>query len=85
MMQNSPKAALTIIPEIENMMVMKSQNFWMKYEMKEYLVKKSQWIFGGDGWAYDWIRRFRPCIGFGEDVNVLYSIPNCIQYGWSVL
>lgn len=39
---------------------------------KEFLVKKSQWIFGGDGWAYD--------IGFGgldhvlasgEDVNVL--------------
>ncbi len=39
---------------------------------KEYLAKKSCWIFGGDGWAYD--------IGFGgvdhvlasgEDVNVL--------------
>ncbi|WHE06755.1 pyruvate:ferredoxin (flavodoxin) oxidoreductase [Thermoanaerobacterium thermosaccharolyticum] len=41
-------------------------------DRKEYIVKKSQWIFGGDGWAYD--------IGFGgldhvlasgEDVNVL--------------
>jgi len=41
-------------------------------ELKQYLVKKSQWIFGGDGWAYD--------IGFGgldhvlasgEDVNIL--------------
>jgi pyruvate-ferredoxin/flavodoxin oxidoreductase len=41
-------------------------------EKKDFLVKKSQWIFGGDGWAYD--------IGFGgldhvlasgEDVNVL--------------
>lgn len=41
-------------------------------EMKDHLVKKSQWIIGGDGWAYD--------IGFGgldhvlasgEDVNVL--------------
>ena len=40
--------------------------------LKQYLVKKSIWIFGGDGWAYD--------IGFGgldhvlasgEDVNVL--------------
>ena len=39
---------------------------------KDFLAKKSQWIFGGDGWAYD--------IGFGgldhvlasgEDVNVL--------------
>jgi pyruvate-ferredoxin/flavodoxin oxidoreductase len=41
-------------------------------DLKQYLVKKSQWIFGGDGWAYD--------IGFGgldhvlacgEDVNIL--------------
>ncbi len=39
---------------------------------KDFLSKKSQWIFGGDGWAYD--------IGFGgldhvlasgEDINVL--------------
>ncbi len=39
---------------------------------KDHFVKKSQWIFGGDGWAYD--------IGFGgldhvlasgEDVNIL--------------
>ena len=39
---------------------------------KEYLAKKSVWIFGGDGWAYD--------IGFGgvdhalasgEDINIL--------------
>ncbi|WP_371377276.1 pyruvate:ferredoxin (flavodoxin) oxidoreductase [Sporomusa aerivorans] len=42
------------------------------YNNKDFLVKRSQWIFGGDGWAYD--------IGFGgldhvlasgEDVNVL--------------
>ena len=41
-------------------------------EDKEYLAKKSVWIFGGDGWAYD--------IGFGgvdhvlasgEDVNIM--------------
>ncbi|MCQ2295886.1 MAG: pyruvate:ferredoxin (flavodoxin) oxidoreductase [Bacteroidales bacterium] len=41
-------------------------------EVKQYMVKKSQWIFGGDGWGYD--------IGFGgldhvlasgEDVNVV--------------
>ena len=41
-------------------------------EMGDMLVKKSQWVFGGDGWAYD--------IGYGgldhvlamdEDVNVL--------------
>ena len=40
--------------------------------MKDMMIKKSQWVFGGDGWAYD--------IGYGgldhvlaqgEDVNVL--------------
>ncbi|CUH94783.1 Pyruvate-flavodoxin oxidoreductase [Propionispora sp. 2/2-37] len=41
-------------------------------DKRDYLVKRSQWLFGGDGWAYD--------IGFGgldhalaagEDINVL--------------
>jgi len=41
------------------------------YKFKDFFVKRSQWIFGGDGWAYD--------IGYGgvdhvlasgEDVNV---------------
>ena len=41
------------------------------YENRDFMVKRSQWIFGGDGWAYD--------IGYGgvdhvlasgEDVNV---------------
>jgi pyruvate-ferredoxin/flavodoxin oxidoreductase len=41
-------------------------------DLKDHFIKKSQWIFGGDGWAYD--------IGFGgldqvlssgEDINVL--------------
>ena len=32
---------------------------------KEYLAKKSMWIFGGDGWAYD--------IGFGGVAHVLAS------------
>ncbi len=35
------------------------------YDHKEYLNKKSVWIFGGDGWAYD--------IGFGGVDHVLAS------------
>ena len=35
------------------------------YDNKEYLSKKSVWIFGGDGWAYD--------IGFGGVDHVLAS------------
>ena len=34
-------------------------------ELKQYLVKKSVWMFGGDGWAYD--------IGFGGIDHVLAS------------
>ena len=50
----------------------KDQNIKDLLQNKDFLAKKSQWIFGGDGWAYD--------IGFGgvdhvlasnEDVNVL--------------
>ncbi len=37
-------------------------------ELKDHLVKKSQWIFGGDGWAYD--------IGFGGLDHVLASGEN---------
>lgn len=69
------KAALTIVPFLEKY---KSEDAKVDellkeiYDRKELLIKKSQWIFGGDGWAYD--------IGFGgldhvlasgEDVNVL--------------
>ena len=35
------------------------------FNKKDHLVKKSQWIFGGDGWAYD--------IGFGGVDHVLAS------------
>ncbi|MDR2979759.1 MAG: pyruvate:ferredoxin (flavodoxin) oxidoreductase [Bacteroidales bacterium] len=37
-------------------------------DLKQYLAKKSQWIFGGDGWAYD--------IGFGGLDHVLASGEN---------
>ncbi len=39
---------------------------------KEYLVKKSQWIVGGDGWAYDiGYGGLDHVLASGEDVNVL--------------
>jgi pyruvate-ferredoxin/flavodoxin oxidoreductase len=38
----------------------------------DYLVKKSIWIFGGDGWAYDiGYGGLDHVLGSGEDVNVL--------------
>ncbi|MBP7460904.1 MAG: pyruvate:ferredoxin (flavodoxin) oxidoreductase [Candidatus Delongbacteria bacterium] len=41
-------------------------------ELKQYLVKKSIWIFGGDGWAYDiGYGGLDHVLASGEDVNVL--------------
>ena len=40
--------------------------------LKHYLVKKSQWIFGGDGWAYDiGYGGLDHVLASGENVNVL--------------
>jgi pyruvate-ferredoxin/flavodoxin oxidoreductase len=40
--------------------------------LKQYLVKKSHWIFGGDGWAYDiGYGGLDHVIASGEDVNIL--------------
>ncbi len=41
-------------------------------EKKDYLIKRSQWIFGGDGWAYDiGYGGLDHVLATGEDVNVL--------------
>jgi pyruvate:ferredoxin (flavodoxin) oxidoreductase, homodimeric len=40
--------------------------------LSQYLVKKSHWIFGGDGWAYDiGYGGLDHVLATGEDVNVL--------------
>ena len=38
---------------------------------KEYLAKKSMWIFGGDGWAYD--------IGYGGPVSYTHLPPSSVN------
>ena len=72
---NSESSAVTnqvateLIPLLENS---KAEVAVEILKLRDYLVKRSQWIFGGDGWAYD--------IGFGgldhviasnEDINIL--------------
>lgn len=40
--------------------------------LKQYMVKKSNWIFGGDGWAYDiGFGGLDHVIATGEDINIL--------------
>ena len=41
-------------------------------DLKQYLIKKSQWIFGGDGWAYDiGYGGLDHVLASGQDINVL--------------
>ncbi|MDD4000154.1 MAG: pyruvate:ferredoxin (flavodoxin) oxidoreductase, partial [Bacilli bacterium] len=63
------KIAKKLIPLLENQTTKTAKDI---LKLKDYLNKRSQWIFGGDGWAYD--------IGFGgldhviannEDINIL--------------
>jgi pyruvate-ferredoxin/flavodoxin oxidoreductase len=69
---NESKVATNALLPLLEKEASKSAGLQYILDRKDYLVKKSQWIFGGDGWAYD--------IGFGgldhvlasgEDVNVL--------------
>ena len=41
-------------------------------DLKDYLIKRSTWIFGGDGWAYDiGFGGLDHVIASGKDVNIL--------------
>jgi len=69
--EGSKKATLKMLPLLEKE---KDANEAVAdiYENREYLIKKSQWIFGGDGWAYDiGYGGLDHVLASGEDVNVL--------------
>ncbi|NLK37155.1 MAG: pyruvate:ferredoxin (flavodoxin) oxidoreductase [Epulopiscium sp.] len=73
--ETSRKASDALIAELE---VYSGSNAEAKniisyvLENKDQLAKKSQWIFGGDGWAYDiGYGGLDHVLASGEDVNVL--------------
>ncbi|MDE7430934.1 MAG: pyruvate:ferredoxin (flavodoxin) oxidoreductase [Lachnospiraceae bacterium] len=65
--ENTP-AAQALIAELEKGAAAGCDTCKEVLEKKQYLAKKSIWIFGGDGWAYD--------IGFGGLDHVLASGEN---------
>jgi pyruvate-ferredoxin/flavodoxin oxidoreductase len=65
--ENTP-AADALIAELEKAAAAGCELSKEILENKQYLAKKSVWIFGGDGWAYD--------IGFGGLDHVLASGEN---------
>ena len=67
--EESKAARAALLPLLKDSDIAEAKEL---FENKDYLTKKSQWIFGGDGWAYD--------IGYGgvdhvlatgENVNIL--------------
>jgi pyruvate-ferredoxin/flavodoxin oxidoreductase len=72
--KDDPKASKAatglIIPRLDRKLSNERGNEILKEiaELKDYLIKKSVWIFGGDGWSYD--------IGFGGLDHVLASGEN---------
>lgn len=67
--EESKAARASLLPLLKDSDLAEAQEL---YTERDFLTKKSQWIFGGDGWAYD--------IGFGgldhvlatgENINVL--------------
>ena len=61
----SKRVAAELLPFLEQMAADGSEYAKTMLEYKDHLTKKSFWIFGGDGWAYD--------IGFGGLDHVLAS------------
>ncbi len=65
--ENAPATA-ALVAELEKASANGCENAKSILAKKDYLSKKSVWIFGGDGWAYD--------IGFGGLDHVLASGEN---------
>jgi pyruvate-ferredoxin/flavodoxin oxidoreductase len=67
--EGSDAATKKLIPLLENS---KDSVAAEILSLKQYLVKKSIWIFGGDGWAYDiGYGGLDHVLASGEDLNVL--------------
>jgi pyruvate-ferredoxin/flavodoxin oxidoreductase len=67
--EKSKAAAIKLIPLLE-----KENNQLAKdiIDLRQYLIKKSIWIIGGDGWAYDiGYGGLDHVLASGEDVNIL--------------
>ncbi|MBQ2752744.1 MAG: pyruvate:ferredoxin (flavodoxin) oxidoreductase [Firmicutes bacterium] len=71
--EKSKQASAELIEALENLHGEGEVKNIVDYvlENKDQLVKKSQWIFGGDGWAYDiGYGGLDHVLASGEDVNV---------------
>jgi pyruvate-ferredoxin/flavodoxin oxidoreductase len=67
-------SSLTNIPATEKLVAALEKSGEGKdiLDEKDYLAKKSQWVFGGDGWAYDiGFGGLDHVIASGKDINIM--------------
>lgn len=69
--KGSKEASAKIIQAIEKGDYKANKNINEIMNLKDYLVKKSQWLIGGDGWAYDiGYGGLDQVLASGDDVNI---------------
>ena len=67
--EESKAARAALLPLLKDSEIAEAKEL---YENKDYLTKKSQWIIGGDGWAYDiGYGGLDHVLASGEDINIL--------------
>lgn len=67
----SKEATARILEEMKKVDYEKDPNLREIMEKKDYLVKKSHWLIGGDGWAYDiGYGGLDQVLAMGDDVNI---------------
>ncbi|MBR0574715.1 pyruvate:ferredoxin (flavodoxin) oxidoreductase [Proteiniclasticum sp. BAD-10] len=67
--EESKAARAALVPLLKNSELAEAKTL---YAERDFLTKKSQWIFGGDGWAYDiGYGGLDHVLATGENINVL--------------
>jgi len=67
--EESKAARAALLPLLKDSDIAEAKEL---FENKDYLTKKSQWIIGGDGWAYDiGYGGLDHVLASGEDINIM--------------
>jgi pyruvate-ferredoxin/flavodoxin oxidoreductase len=70
--EKSKIASVKIIKALEGLAPNQNKIIKEIYDKKDYLIKRSHWIIGGDGWAYDiGYGGVDHVLAMGDDINIL--------------
>ncbi len=70
--EKSKEITPMVLRALQSVNATDNKNCYEILKYKDYLIKQSQWIIGGDGWAYDiGYGGLDHVIAMGDDVNIL--------------